>query len=139
MVILFHRVRSKNISPPMECAIRQFSSDSTEVVAHFLIYPNGSVFVWVFSADAPFISDFHAATPDKFSNVPAVTTKLGELESTGRFLSLKLAKKLKTPVMVSWSLDDRSPESVATIEARLFEEIKTLQGSRVSRSSVVGA
>lgn len=123
----------------MECVIRQISSDSAEVIAHFLLYPNGSIFVWVCAPDAPLISDFHAAVPDKFSNVPAVSTKIGELESTGRFLSLKLAKKLNAPAIVSWNCDAQSAESVSAIEARLFEEIKKIKANRVSHSPVVGA
>ena len=123
----------------MECVIKQFAVESTIVLAHFLLYGNGSIFVWVSSPDIPEISDFHAAVPDKYSYIPAVTTKVGEMESTGRLLALKLAKKLQVPVIVSWNIEVYSPEIVSSIEHRLFEEIKSAKTRTVTHSPVVGA
>jgi len=86
------------------------------------------------------VNDFHAAVPSKFSSIPSVSTKVGDLESTGRSLSLKLAKKLQVPVVVSWNLDANSADVIAAVEASLFTEIKTIQANRsISRSPVVGA
>ena len=132
-------MHSKNIPIAMECIIRTISTDSAEVVAHFLVYPNGSVFVWVFGADDPSINDFHTAVPSKFSSVPSVSTKIGELESTGRALALKLTTKFQVPMVVSWNIDNHSPAVISAVETSLFHEIKNIQSNRVSRSPVVGA
>lgn len=85
------------------------------------------------------MEDFHTAVPSTFSSIPSVSTKVGEIESTGRSLALKLAKKLQVPVIVSWNLESDSPELVATVEASLFKEIKIIQANRSSCSPVIGA
>jgi len=85
------------------------------------------------------VPDFHTAVPSQFSSIPSVSTKVGELESTGRTLALKLAKKLNVPVIVSWNLESDSPEIIAAVETSLFKEIKIIQAKRSSHSPVIGA
>jgi len=128
----------------MECVINTVNTDTGDIVIHYLFYPNGSVFLWVFYASDPDFRDFHTAVPDKYSSIPAISTRIGETDSTGRFLAMKLSKKMGVPIIVSWSLPetvDASDQVALAVESRIFQDIKSKSSSSVSKHSpaVVGA
>jgi hypothetical protein len=106
------------------------------------LYPNSSVFIWVSHTAEVDFNDFHAAVPDKYARIPAVSTRIGDSDSTGKYLAIKLTKKLNVPVVVSWSLPDTlgSSEIRTTIENQIFQDIKDISSKKQKPSpSVIGA
>ena len=119
----------------MDCFTEVLATNTAEVLLHFLIYPNKSVFVWVSPTSSIQFDDFHVAVPDQFSNLPAVTSKLGENDSVGRHVALRLSKKLQVPVIVSWSLPEELGVDGGPIESKIFSAIQ----HRSHNPAVVGA
>ena len=67
--------------------------------------------------------DFHAAALTEYSDVPSVSTRLGETDSLGRTLSMKLARRFKLPTIVSWSLPGEFDDFSSTIEREVISAI----------------
>lgn len=88
----------------MDAIARTVSTELGEVLVNVFIYPNTSLLVWVSRVGEYSLDDFHAAAMTEYSEIPSVTTRLGESDSVGRSLSMKLTKRYGAPVMVSWSL-----------------------------------
>lgn len=108
----------------METFVEKVTSGVGDVILHIIKYPNGSIFVWVTPEANPQFEDFHVATPTDFSSIPAVTTRIGDSESTGRFVALRLSKRLGVPVVVSWSLGDVVADEFSAIESEVFSILK---------------
>ena len=120
----------------MDCFSRILSTTTGDVLLHYLIYPNKSVFVWASLTVSLDFDDFHVAVPDQFSQLPAVTSRMGGEASLGRSIAVRLSKKLERPVIVSWSIPEDIPIDASAIESEIFKDIR----ERRSRSpSVVGA
>lgn len=118
----------------MECFAKTLETDSGEILLHFIRYPNNSMFVWVSRACSPEFDEFHVASPTMFSDVPAVSTRLGDAESRGRSVALRISKRIRVPVIVSWSIPEEYSAVFGLVEAEIFANLSS------SRSpSVVGA
>ena len=118
----------------MDCFSRTITSSVGPVLTNFIIYGNGTIFIWVSDARSPVFDDFHVASPDKFGSLPSVTSKLGEMESPGRNFSLRLSKRFEIPCLVSWSLSaEVQPDVVREIEGEISQVIT----QRKSSSSTV--
>lgn len=107
----------------METFHRIIPTPAGEALVHYVVYPNSSVFVWVTSANELDLDDLHIAVPDKFGRLPALTTRIGDQDSRGRFVALRLSKKLNIPVIVSWSLPE-SVDSDSLIESGIVNELQ---------------
>lgn len=119
----------------MQTFIEKVSTELGDVIVHVIEYPNRSLFLWVTLSESPVFGDFHFAVQTEFSSIPAVTTRLGDAESTGRSVALRLSKKLGVPVIVSWNVsDDFTSEAAVSVESRVFSVLK----NRTS-PSVIGA
>ena len=108
----------------MDCFSETVSTSLGDVLLHYLVYPNGSVFVWVSAAASTEFDDFHVAVPDKFSSLPAVSSRMGGYESSGRNVALRLSKKLQLPVIVSWSVPAEFEADTNLIESRIFSYMR---------------
>ena len=128
-------MRIKKFPNLMDIHIDKITTDFGDVLVHAISYPNRSLFLWIASSENPDFDDFHMATQTEFSSIPAVTTRLGDAESTGRNVALRLSKKLGVPVVVSWSLPDGFADVFASVESQVFSILKK---STLSRS-VLGA
>lgn len=104
----------------MEAQSETIATDSGEVLIHMISYPNGSIFAWITLASDPKMDDFHISAITAFSEVPSVSTRLGETDSIGRSLSLKLARRLKAPCIVSWSLPSEFEAHSIQVETAVF-------------------
>jgi hypothetical protein len=118
----FHREEFTDSSANnfMEVKSEVVPTDKGDVLVHLISYPNGSAFIWITLTSDPRFDDFHAAATTAFSDVPSVTTRLGETDSIGRTLSLKLAHRLKAPCIVSWSLPVEFEDKSLQIEKAIL-------------------
>lgn len=124
----------------MECIIRHVDTAAGSVVIHTLVYPSGGVFVWILSAKDIALDDFHIATPDKYSKLPAMSSRMGDTESRGRGLALRISKKFGIQSIISWCIGDASSiggEGVKAVEASIFDTIHSVV-SKVSGSPQLG-
>jgi hypothetical protein len=112
----------------MDCVIKTVHTDAGDLTVHYLFYPNGSVFLWIFHNIEIDFSDFHTAVPDKYGSIPAISSRIGDSDSPGKYLAMKLSKKLNVPVVVSWSLPDSlaSTEMANEVESRIFQDIRDI-------------
>lgn len=106
----------------MESFHRVLPTDTGNFLLHYIIYPNGTVFVWVADNKEISFDDFHVAVPDKFGSLPALSTRLGETDSRGRFTALRLSKRLGVQAVVSWSID-QNDETSRLIENEILKDI----------------
>ena len=110
----------------MQTFIEKVTTELGDVVVHAIAYPNRSIFLWVTFSEGPVFGDFHFAVQTEFSSIPAVSTRLGDAESTGRSVAIRLSKKLGVPVIVSWNLpEDFSSETQVSVESRVFSILKS--------------
>lgn len=121
----------------MEVYQRIVSSEAGDILLHFIDYPNGSIFVWATTVQDLSFDDFHVAVPDKFARLPAVSTRMGDTDSIGRFVALRLSQRLKTPVVVSWSLPGfTGGEGAQFVEAEILKEISFRRPELVNPAAV---
>lgn len=111
--------------------MRTISTDIGEVLLNIVSYPNGSHFVWISRLDAPEFDDFHIASITEFSDIPSVSTRLGETDSLGRALSIKLARRFHVPSVVSWSLGVEFESVSQVVEKEVFRAILEKQSSHI--------
>jgi hypothetical protein len=115
----------------MECIINKVSTSAGDAIIHCNVYPNGSVFLWVFSAGQVSAEDLHIATPDKYSALLALSSRIGDSESRGRGLALRLTKKMGIQCVVSWNIDASvASDVVSTIESEMFNTVERVRVSR---------
>ncbi len=112
-----------------------FSTSAGEICVNVLTYSNASIFVWVGIPGDVRFDDFHASAPSEYSEIPPVSTRLGETDSPGRALSLKLAKRFRSPVMISWCVPDEFMSASAEIEDRIL----SIVGRTSRQAALVGA
>jgi hypothetical protein len=109
----------------METFYEVVPTELGDVLVHYNFYPNKSAFIWITSPDNPVFNDMHVATPFESSEIPSVSTRLGEKDSIGRSIALQLCRKFRVPFVVSWSLKDEFGGQLRTIESMVFFRVGT--------------
>lgn len=111
----------------MECIISDVNGGIT---IHTLVYASGSVFVWISDPKDVALDDFHIATPDKYSKLPALSSRMGDTESRGRGLALRITKRFGIQCIVSWCIGDQASiggDIVKSVESKVFEVVESAQ------------
>ncbi len=118
----------------MECIIDRVETSAGDVIVHTLVYPSRSVIVWILSSRGASLDDLHIASPDKYSKLPALSSRMGDTESRGRGLALRISKKFGIQCIVSWCLGDEGAvggEIVKSVENKVFDTIQSLEAKKV--------